>query len=857
MNRAKADALIRDTEVVRSGLERILLDSLDGIVHASVDALDDGAELELSPKLGLIAVRSDDVEALALLLGGVEGTDASSASSSVDDIRAIVILRERKLLAHGRILKVIGVGDGDFDIRIDAARAGDIADLVAHDRRNANATDEADLTRLAGQCGERTGEERALLLPEDVGHDVVRLNDCVDDGELAIRILTRDFGHRIGKQKANADGEIARLGGIRQVADVVGGGLRLEHVEGDAQLVGCTGSTLVGHVIEALVADAGGVGHHRCGDGVLSADIDRAEERRSESRSTCCEHKATTVNAAGEQRAVGHEIVCSCVVCRAAPSGADRIKQWVPAWDDEIVSGTVDRLRDMTGRHSPIHQGTVNFMAPQDLHASHLNLPRMADALRSNTSDPTADFSLTSRLTLVHAAHVAALGRDGVLDTGVQDAIWRALDTARLDAPAHDIHPWDVMAHVDDRINGQLPAELSGATSLGLTRVEAIATALRMGWRASLAEVADSSIGFRESLLKLVQAHTVTVMVATWDRRAASPTTLAHFLTGAVGQNVVATDRILSALDAVDRSPYGSGALAGEVMNLDREEISAALGFRTSIASTFDALSSIEDFVQAVESVAATGAATRRLIDELLTIIRTEPTSFFLDERWERVPEPSMPAHTASDRLEQLSMDLRRVEGTARSAVDLLRSLPYGPLGVAWNGIAPAIDDVLRRGIDAMRDATSAIDEALIVNRAYLANRAGRGYSTAGDLAPFLMEHEGLAPTVARQIAGLVVSALKEQNLEASQVTPDHIDSAALTVIGQELKVEMETLGRYLAPRRFIERRDVLGSPAPDRMRSYLADAATIAETDRAAIRERTTRWKTAERALIGLLEPS
>ena len=60
------------------------------------------------------------------------------------------------------------------------------------------------------------------------------------------------------------------------------------------------------------------------------------------------------------------------------------------------------------------------------------------------------------------------------------------------------------------------------------------------------------------------------------------------------------------------------------------------------------------------------------------------------------------------------------------------------------------------------------------------------------------------------------------------------IDSAAVMVIGQELKVEMETLGRYLAPRRFIERRQVSGSPASEKTREWLAVERARLAQDRA-----------------------
>ncbi len=119
------------------------------------------------------------------------------------------------------------------------------------------------------------------------------------------------------------------------------------------------------------------------------------------------------------------------------------------------------------------------------------------------------------------------------------------------------------------------------------------------------------------------------------------------------------------------------------------------------------------------------------------------------------------------------------------------------------------------------------------VNRAYLANRAGRAFTTSGDLVAFLMTEESLPPSVAQTIAGIVIARAVESGLEVSAITPEAIDAAAVLTIGREIKPEMETLGRFLAPRRFLERRQVTGSPAPAMTRAWLAAERARLDTDR------------------------
>lgn len=498
-------------------------------------------------------------------------------------------------------------------------------------------------------------------------------------------------------------------------------------------------------------------------------------------------------------------------------------------------------------------------MSSFDIRANLQN--RVQDAQETqqqeNSAEDRRNRSCWQNAVLVSAAHVGELFRGQAIDENAADAVYRATDAAYRASDAGRFSVNDAVREIDERVDALLPREIAGAATLGVTRVETVATALRMTWREQALDVADGAARFRGALLDLADAHAVTIMAAVWDRRPANPTTLAHFLGGAIGPLAIATDRLRTAISWLDRSPFGAGVLAGEVMGIDREEVARSLGFEGTIDNTLDALSSVEEMVALVEALGASLAASRRLLAELLTWIRTEPTSFFLDERWESVPEPSMPAHTTSARLEELVLELQGAEGEVRATVDLLRSLPYGPLGAAWDAVARSMDRVLASAKARMDDSTRAINEALIVNRAYLANRAGRAYSTAADLAPFLMQEEGLAPTPARQIASLVISRLREEHLEASAVTPDMIDSAAVMVIGQELKVEMETLGRFLAPRRFIERRDVLGSPARERTREWLATERERLGADRAWMSERRQRWDSAAETLIRVMASS
>ena len=462
------------------------------------------------------------------------------------------------------------------------------------------------------------------------------------------------------------------------------------------------------------------------------------------------------------------------------------------------------------------------------------------DTRPATVSDPPK--SVDEALWLVLAAHVTGLRRSGVLEDAALLMIARALDMASAATSGDDGLPWRRATALDERVEAFLPDSLSGAATLGLAREEWLATAVRVLLRdaslAILSEVAEISA----IALTLADAHTLTVMSAFTGGRPAQPTTLGHYLGGLLSPLRTTRRRMTDAFSALNRSPLGAGVLAGDVIAADREDLADRLGFLAPVPNTLDALMGVEDIVASVETVIAALATIHRLVRDMLVWIRTDPTSFVLDEGWFSLPEPALPTLVRSERLELLDSSLAQSVAGLSSVVLRLRAVPYGPLGAAI-AVPFALAQTLRQEVmPLLAESGAFIREGLIVNRAYLGNRAGRGYTTAGDLAAFLMTEEQVPPAPARRIAVLVLSQLQKAGLEVSGITQDMIDTAALLTIGREIKVEIEPLGRFLAPRRFLERREVTGSPAPAMTRAWLADERSALEHDRAWMDETTAR---------------
>lgn len=424
----------------------------------------------------------------------------------------------------------------------------------------------------------------------------------------------------------------------------------------------------------------------------------------------------------------------------------------------------------------------------------------------------------------VLAAHVIELRRAEVIDDAAQTAIASALVTSqpRFDR-APQGSPRQQVGALEDRIEGLVPAGVAGVATLGLSREEWLATANRMIWRRLLLETFRDTQVVLADVIRLAEAHAVTIMPAHLGGRAVQPTTLAHYLGGLIGPLQRSQGRVLVAWTGLNRSPLGSGMLAGDVVAADRGDEAERLGFDGVIPNTLDAVSSVEDVAEVLDALMSGIACLTRFVREIGIWVRTDPTSFVMDEPWLIIPEPAHPALQIADRLDRLQVSLELTCDRLDSVRSEMRRMPYGPLGSRHDQVSDLVPALHALLAPTLAETRSFFAEGLVVNRAYLGNRAGRDYTTATDLAAFLMTEESIQPAAARRISVLVLSGLKERGLEVSGITPDMIDSAALMTIGREIKVEMESLGRFLAPRRYIERRQVTGSPAPDMTREWLA----------------------------------
>lgn len=431
------------------------------------------------------------------------------------------------------------------------------------------------------------------------------------------------------------------------------------------------------------------------------------------------------------------------------------------------------------------------------------------------------------------AAHAMLLEGAEVIDRPAAAALARAIESAATG----ESEPGPLLAQVlafDARVDALLPAGVVGALRLGRGSAETVATVARIVTRDQLLALADALSHYRRLLVDLAGAHVVTLAPAHHGVQAVLPTTFGHLLGGVIGPLERAQDDLLSAIRVVNESPLGAGGLAGVTVGPTREDAAAALGFEAPVANTFDAVAATDWATRAAGATVGAARPVARQVLEMARWLRDEPSSFLFREGWTARP-PDLPHAALPVRFEALLGIGPAVEGDAVTIASMVAGVPLG----AWtsvDGALAAFDRMQGQVTTLLAEMTDLLANGVEVNRALFANRASRGYLTGGDLAEFLMIEESLPPGAAAQVAALALQRVREEGLELSGLSSQMIDGASLLVIGRELGVEFESISRYLAPRRFIERRAGSGSAAPMKTREWLADAGGRIEASGAAL---------------------
>ncbi|MEG3055511.1 MAG: argininosuccinate lyase [Methanoculleus sp.] len=430
---------------------------------------------------------------------------------------------------------------------------------------------------------------------------------------------------------------------------------------------------------------------------------------------------------------------------------------------------------------------------------------------------------------LVDMAHLLGLRRQGILD----EAPARALMAALLDLhdrgfpeKAFDERFEDIHAGKEACLIERVGEDIGGRLHMGRSRNDEVATCVRIRLKQEIIVLARALVDLRRTLLDLAAGHTDTVMPGFTHLQHAQPTTLAHYLLAYEQAFSRDTARLREAYARVDVSPLGSAAFASTGFPLDRDYTARLLGFSRPAANSMDAVAARDFALEILGDLTVCMTTVSRLCEELI-LWSTSFVGFVHINDAYCSSSSIMPQKKNPDVAEIMRAKAGTVAGALIAAMTITKGLP-----MSHNRDLQELTPHLWRGVVATRESIPLLAGMIgtaTFDAGRMAAEAGKGFSTATELADTLTRDYGLAFRTAHRIVG---RAVRHGSLDLATLEAAAREAAGLSIV--DLGVTEDRIDAVLDPHNAVAVRTVPGGPAPSAVAVQLAEGRDLLARDAA-----------------------
>jgi len=404
-------------------------------------------------------------------------------------------------------------------------------------------------------------------------------------------------------------------------------------------------------------------------------------------------------------------------------------------------------------------------------------------------------------------AHARMLAKRGIISAQDAKKIVHGLDTilSEIDAgkfrfkrSLEDIH-MNVEARLADLIG---PA--AGRLHTARSRNDQVATDFRLWVRDAIDRLDRELAGYQRALAEKALAHAATVMPGFTHLQTAQPVTFGHHLLAYVEMAARDRGRFADARRRLNECPLGAAALAGTSFPLDRVMTARALGFDRPAANSLDAVSDRDFAMEALSAAAIAAVHLSRFAEEI--VIWTSALVGFLKLSDKFTTGSSiMPQKRNPDAAELVRAKAGKVIGALDALLIVMKGLPLAYQKDMQEDKAGVIDALEDLGLCLA--AMTGMVRDMVPDAARMRAAAGQGYSTATDLADWLVRALGMPFRDAHHVTGRIVRVAEERG-----VALEDLPLAALQEI--EPRITKDAL-KVLSVERSVASRTSLGGTAP------------------------------------------
>jgi argininosuccinate lyase len=394
-------------------------------------------------------------------------------------------------------------------------------------------------------------------------------------------------------------------------------------------------------------------------------------------------------------------------------------------------------------------------------------------------------------------AHAAMLAEQGIISKADAGKIAAGLDRVLAEMEkgefAFSRALEDVHMNVESRLKDMIGAP-AARLHTARSRNDQVATDFRLYVRDWI-DAADAALArLQLALARKAEANSATIMPGFTHLQPAQPVTFGHHLLAYVEMLARDRGRLSDARARLNECPLGSAALAGTSFPIDRHKTAEALGFDRPTANSLDAVSDRDFVLETLAAAAIAAVHLSRLADEIVLWMTPQFGFVRLSDRL-TTGSSIMPQKRNPDAAELSRAKVGRIAGAFQALLIVMKGLPLAYSKDMQEDKETTFDALasLRLAISAM----TAMVEDMEPDAAAMRAAAGAGFSTATDLADWLVRVLGLPFRDAHHLTGTLVAlaekkgvGLEQLPLQAMQGVEPRITADVFSVLSVENSVK-------------------------------------------------------------------
>ncbi|MDA0923656.1 MAG: argininosuccinate lyase [Proteobacteria bacterium] len=412
-------------------------------------------------------------------------------------------------------------------------------------------------------------------------------------------------------------------------------------------------------------------------------------------------------------------------------------------------------------------------------------------------------------------AHAAMLAATGIVSDSDVEAIRKGLLTvlSEIEGGAFQFSTAleDIHMNVEARLK-EIIGEPAGRLHTARSRNDQVATDFRL-WVRDQCDAAIAGIeALMRALLAQAEAGADWVMPGFTHLQTAQPVTWGHHMMAYVEMLARDRGRFIDARARMNESPLGAAALAGTSFPIDRHMTASALGFDRPMANSLDAVSDRDFALEFLAAASICAMHLSRFAEELVIWSSAQFRFVRLSDRF-TTGSSIMPQKKNPDAAELIRAKIGRIFGANVALLMVMKGLP-----LAYSKDMQEDKEQVFDAADTLMLALAAMDgmvRDMTANREALERAAGSGFSTATDLADWLVRILGLPFREAHHVTGSLVAMAEGAGVDLPDLTLAQMQSVHAGITDDVFAV--------LGVHNSVASRISYGGTAPAQVRAQIA----------------------------------